>query len=68
MSYIGNKPSIEIVQESLDNFDYIVVGVPTTSINPTILYATYLNVTTGEVCVCTDNTTDANVWKSCVGS
>jgi len=62
MKYIGNQPSIEIVQTYSDKWDFINSGDPATTSNPSSVYATWLNITNGNVFVCTDNTEDANVW------
>jgi len=43
-------------------FDYINTGNPSATTNPPTALATWLNATTGTISICTDNTTDANVW------
>lgn len=38
---------------------------PTTTINPKIVGAFYINTKTAKLFVCTDNTINKNVWKMC---
>lgn len=64
MKYIGNQPGIEIVQSYSDKWDYINASDPAADTNPSSLYATWLNISTGASFVCLDNTTDANVWAN----
>lgn len=45
-------------------FDYIVASDPTNTVNPTRVGVTWLNVTTGILFICIDNSTNANIWKS----
>ena len=40
---------------------------PTTTTNPDSLDIIWVNRTSGVIFTCTDNTTDANVWKEAVG-
>ena len=44
-------------------FDYVSKGNPTIDVNPRKQYATWMNITTGELFVCTKNTIDANSWR-----
>lgn len=67
MKYIGNHPSIEIVQEYADKWDYVSTSDPAATTNPSTLYATWLNSSNGNVFTCTDNTEDANVWIPLAG-
>lgn len=62
MKYLGNQPSIEIVQSYSDKWDYIQPTNPAVDTNPSSLYAKWLNSSTGEEFICTDNTTDINIW------
>lgn len=64
MKYTGNQPSVEILQETNIRWDYIVPSDPAVDTNPSALYAKWLNSSTGEEFICTDNTVGANVWKS----
>lgn len=64
MKYLGNQPGIELVQSYENGFDYLVAGAPSVSTNPDSLYATWLDITTGVVYVCIDNTPGANIWKA----
>jgi len=68
MNYIGNIPEQEIVHTWADRYDYVYAGLPTIDINPSSLYATWLNTLTGEIFVCLDNTRNANVWKGNFGT
>jgi hypothetical protein len=49
-------------------FDYIQKGNPTIDVNPRTLYATWLNVTTGELFICINPTKGDNVWKGQLGT
>jgi hypothetical protein len=49
-------------------FDYINTGNPSTTTNPPVALVTWLNATTGVLFICTDNTTNANVWVMIGGS
>lgn len=49
-------------------FDYVNKGDPTIDVNPRRLYATWLNLTSGELFICTDATTGANVWYGQAGT
>jgi len=66
-SYIGNHPSIELTYNT-DRWDYINTGNPALDTDPSTIGATWLNSTTGEEFVCTDNTAGANEWTGCLGS
>jgi len=44
------------------NFDYVKTTNPTVNVNPGFVGATWLNLTTGEVFVCLDNTPGENDW------
>lgn len=61
--YLGNPKLIAMTQDNIPvaNFEYPVN--PTASVNPVRVPVTWLNTTTGCKFICTDNTTDANVWK-----
>ena len=54
-------------QESIA-FWHIETSDPTTSVNDKLLFTTWLNTTTSEIFVCTDNTVDANVWVGQLGT
>lgn len=43
-------------------FDYIQKGNPTIDVNPRTLYATWLNLETGELFICINNRSEENVW------
>jgi hypothetical protein len=65
---IGGKSLDDIKNELLSNtsasgFDYESDTNPTTSTNPTKQSAKWLNTSTAELFVCTDNTTDNNIWR-----
>jgi hypothetical protein len=47
---------------SVPFFNYTSTSNPTTTTNPLISNASWLNTATGEVYVCIDNTENANVW------
>lgn len=61
--YLGNPKLIVMTQDNIPvaNFEYPVN--PTASVNPIRVPVTWLNTVTGCRFICTDNTTDANVWK-----
>jgi sugar lactone lactonase YvrE len=58
---IGSSFPVGIVDSP--QFDYIQKGNPTIDVNPKTQYATWLNVTSGELWICTDNTKGFNWWK-----
>jgi len=68
MSYIGNRPTLNIVQSYSDRWDYINTGNPAVDTNPSSVGDTWLNSTTGEEFVCTDVTAGANVWRGSLGT
>ena len=43
-------------------FDYVNTGNPTININLRVPYASWVNLTTGEIFICIDTTPDVNVW------
>lgn len=49
-------------------FDYVSKENPSISTNPAVIGKTWVNVTTGEIFVCTDATAGANVWVGQLGS
>lgn len=62
MSIIGNQFPVDLIQYSASRYDYINTGNPAIDTNPDDVGANWLNVSTGEIWVCTDNTPDANEW------
>ena len=68
MKYLGNSPPLDITTYDAERYDYVFYGNPTDSVNPSCLYATWLNASTGEVFVCRDNTVDQNVWTGQLGT
>jgi hypothetical protein len=68
MKYIGNIPEFNIVHSTADRYDYVQASNPATDTNPSTLYATWLNTSSGELFTCTDNTIDSNVWQGVDGS
>lgn len=50
------------------SFDYEQAGNPGVNTNPTTANAKWLNISTAELFVCTDNTTDANIWIGSAGT
>ena len=50
------------------NFDYTSPNNPTTDVNPSKDYATWLNTSSGEVFVCIDRTPNQNRWKGQLGT
>lgn len=63
MAYLGNPKMVMMTQDSMPIANYEYPTDPTPTTNPTRVPASWLNTVTGVVWVCTDNTTDANVWK-----
>jgi len=49
-------------------FDYVNPGNPTISVNPKKLYATWLNISTGELFICLDVDFGSNVWRGQFGT
>lgn len=45
------------------SYTYVYSGDPTITTNPELIGASWLNITTGNVFHCMDNTVDANVWR-----
>ena len=68
MNYIGNIPELNIVHTDSDRYDYVFASNPTIDINPSVPYATWLNITSGELFICTSNTVDENSWRGQNGS
>ena len=58
----------EVEDANVKAFDYKEVGKPTIEVNPTNVDATWLDVETGVVWICSDITKDENKWVSSVGS
>lgn len=58
------KNSINSLQTQVNNYtiNYKQSNDPTSTINPTINYATFLNTTTGVLWTCIDKTTNKNFW------
>ena len=54
-----NEPMRVIPQSG---FDYVNTGNPTVSVNPERIGVSWLNLTSGEIFICTDNTVGSNVW------
>lgn len=65
--YLGNPQLVMMAQDSVPVANFIYPADPTTTTNPNKLPCSWLNSSTGALFVCTDNTTDANVWVE-VGS
>jgi len=51
----------------VNNFDYVEASDPAVSTNPAYLYASWLNETTGQIFICTNNAPGANVWVGQMG-
>ena len=68
MKYLGNQPSIEIVQSYSDKWDYIQAANPAVDTDPSSLYVTWLNSSSGEAFVCLDNTAGSNSWEGQMGT
>ena len=49
-------------------FDYVQAGDPTIDVNPNMVGVSWLNITSGELFICTDVSTDSNIWKGQLGS
>lgn len=58
------KTGINSLQTQVNNYtiNYKQPNDPTSTINPTINYATFLNTTTGVLWTCVDKTTNKNLW------
>lgn len=58
------KNGINSLQTQVNNYtiNYKQPNDPTSTINPTINYATFLNTTTGVLWTCVDKTTNKNLW------
>lgn len=66
--YIGNHPVGEIVQYSGSRWDYVNTENPSYDTDPDKTGATWLNLTTGEEFVCTNNTAGFNEWVGSLGT
>ncbi len=62
MKYLGNLPDFNIIHSTADRYDYVNTSDPAVDTNPSTLYASWLNASTGELFHCTDNATGANTW------
>lgn len=49
-------------------FDYVNSGPPTAVVNPNRPFVTWLDMSTGEIFVCKDATSGANVWVGQLGT
>jgi len=67
MRYIGNLPEFNIVHTNADRYDYVFASDPAVDVNPSTPYCSWLNLTTGGVFICLDNTLGANVWTGIGG-
>ena len=67
MAYLGNPALVLAAQDNLPVANYQYPSDPTVSINPRKLPCSWLNTTSGEIFVCTDNTAGANVWVNAKG-
>jgi len=62
MSILGNSNYVLANLGQTLPHNYVNPANPTTHINPRMVNMTWLNVTSGEIFTCTDNTPNANVW------
>ncbi len=60
--YLGRQNYSMVNAETNLPHNYINTVNPTIDVNPPIINMTWLNSTTGEIFVCTDNTANLNVW------
>lgn len=67
-SYMGNPRLTVLAQDSIPVANYEFNSNPLTTSNPKYSPCSWLNTTTGELFICIDNTTDANVWKGQLGT
>ena len=63
MGYLGNPALVIAAQDNFPVANYQYPQDPTISINPKKLPCSWLNTISGEMWICTDNTTGANIWK-----
>lgn len=65
---IGNE--LNFTQEDVwaHKFDYVQEGNPSITVNPPQQGMNALNVLTGELFFCIDNTRNANVWNGQLGT
>lgn len=70
MSKFGNIViGAEIVEHPiLARYDYVASGLPQSDTNPDHLYASWLDLDTGEVWTCTSNIRNSNIWTSNIGN
>lgn len=68
MKLIGNQISYDIVDPNFEKWDYWQTSDPLITTNPSHLFMTWMNLSTGEKFTCVDNTTDANVWQGNLGT
>ena len=66
--YLGNPKLIVMQQDIMPIANYEMATDPTATTNPVRVPVSWLNITSGELWICTDNTTDANIWKGQLGS
>ena len=66
--YLGNPKTIIMSQDAMPvaNYEYPVNPVITS--NPKYIPCSWVNTSSGEIFICTDNTTDANVWVGQLGT
>jgi hypothetical protein len=68
MELIGNQISYDIVDPNFEKWDYWQTSDPLNTTNPSHLFMTWMNLSTGEKFTCIDNTIDANVWIGNLGT
>jgi len=66
--YVGNPTLTLCQQDVLPVANYQYPSDPTISANPKRIPCSWLNTATGELFVCTDNTSGANVWRGSHGT
>jgi len=66
--YTGNQNYVLANLGQTLPHNYVNPANPTTHINPRMVNMTWLNVTSGEIFTCMDNTPNANVWEGDTGN
>lgn len=68
MNYVGNIPEQNVIHTTMDRYDYVSPENPTIDVDPSTLYTTWLNVSTGELFVCRSNEVGLNMWIGQLGT
>lgn len=67
MGFLGNPALVLLTQHDMPVANYVGTEDPTATTNPVRVPFTWVNMLTGRLWLCVDNTEDANIWKLIYG-